>query len=63
MGISINFGRIYRLLVSKNENFDNNLTNFNTFVGQIIFLLNLTQIVARISKNLKRYSNTGFIRT
>lgn len=55
MGISINFGRIYRLLAPKNENFDNVLTNFNIFITQIILLLNLTQIVARKSRNSNRY--------
>ena len=40
MGISINFGRIYRLLESLNEIYANILTNFNIFASQIIFLLN-----------------------
>jgi len=51
MGISINFGRIYRLLMSKNEKFSDILTKFNIFVLQIVFLLNLTQNTARISRN------------
>ena len=63
IGISINFGRIYRLLVSKNENFNLNLTFFNVFIVQIIHFLNLTQIVAHKSKNFKKYSNIGLTRT
>lgn len=31
MGISINFGRIYRLIMSKNENFKDILSKFNIF--------------------------------
>lgn len=62
MGISINFGRIYRMQLSKNEDFANILTNFNIFITQIIFLLNLTQIVARRSKNSNKFLNIGFIR-
>ena len=52
MGISINFGRIYRLLMSQGEAFVDILTKFNTFVLQIVFFQNLTQITARISKLL-----------
>jgi len=62
MGISINFGRIYRMLLSKNEKFADILTKFNIFVTQIIFLLNLTQIVARKNKISNKFSNIGFIR-
>jgi len=51
MGISINFGRIYRLLMSKYENSTNILTKLNIFILQIVFLINLTQNTARIGKN------------
>ncbi len=49
-GISINFGRIYRLLMSKDENFADILIKFNTFVSQIVFFLNLSQNTARINR-------------
>jgi hypothetical protein len=50
MGISINFGRIYRLLMSKYENSTDILTKLNIFILQIVFLINLTQNAARIGK-------------
>ena len=62
MGISINFGRIYRLLLAKNEKTINILTIFNILDSQIIFLLKLTQILARKDKILNKFSNLGFIR-
>jgi len=50
MGISINFGRIYRLLMSKDENFADILTKFSSVILQIVVFLNLTQITARVCK-------------
>jgi hypothetical protein len=54
MGISINFGRIYRLIMSNNENFGDILANFKIFVVQILFFIKLTQFLA--SKNKMSYN-------
>jgi hypothetical protein len=62
MGISINFGRIYRLIMSNNENFGNILTNFNGFIVQILIFLKLTQFPARKNKKSNHFSNFAFIR-
>lgn len=62
MGISINFGRIYRLIMSENENFAHILTKFNILVFQILFFLNLTQSPARKNKKSNHFSNIAFIR-
>jgi len=62
MGISINFGRIYRLIMSNNENFGNILTYFNNFIVQILFFFNLTQFTARKNKKSNHFSNIAFIR-
>lgn len=62
MGVSINFGRIYRLLMSKDGNFANIFTIFDKLATHIIILLNLTQIIARKRKKSNRFSNAGFIR-
>ncbi len=62
MGISINFGRIYRMLLPKNEKFANILTFFNIFVAQIIFLLDLTLNAARKNKMSNKFLNIRFIR-
>jgi hypothetical protein len=61
MGISINFGRIYRLIMSNNENFGNILTNFNGFIVQILIFLKLTQFSARKNKKSNYFSNFAFI--
>ncbi len=62
MGISINFGRIYRLLDGQNGNFINFLTNFNILIFQIIFFVNLNPNVARENKMLSKFSNIAFMR-
>ncbi len=62
MGISINFGRIYRLIMSNNENFRNILTNFNGFIIPILIFLKLTQFPARKNKTSNHFSNIAFIR-
>ncbi len=62
MGISINFGRIYRLIMSDNENFGNILTNFNGCIIQILVFLKLTQFPARKNKKSNHFSNIAFIR-
>jgi len=53
MGISINFGRIYRYLNENGLNFDIILTNFNKVIFKIIFLIFLVQ---------NRFNKTEFIR-
>lgn len=58
MGISINFGRIYRLLLNKSKKHVDILVKFSILISQVIFLLNLTQIVVRISENSNKFSNT-----
>jgi hypothetical protein len=62
MGISINFGRIYRLLLNKSGKYADILAKISISISQILLLLNLTQIVARISKKSNIFSNTGLIR-
>ena len=62
MGISINFGRIYRLIMSKNEKFGDILTNFNDFIIQILFFLNITRFLARKNKKSNHFSNIASIR-
>jgi len=61
MGISINFGRIYRLIMSNNENFGSILTNFNNFIVQILIFLKLTQFPARKNKKSNNFSNFEFV--
>lgn len=61
MGISINFGRIYRLLERQSGNFVDFLTNFNIWIFQIIFFVNLSQNVARKNKKSSKFSNIAFI--
>jgi hypothetical protein len=46
MGISINFGRIYRLIVSKGEKYGDFLASFRAFVLQILTLMEPAQISA-----------------
>jgi len=41
MGVSINFGRIYRLIMSGNEKFGGVLANFKIFIVQILNLYEL----------------------
>ena len=62
MGISINFGRIYRLTMSNNENFKEILTNSHAFFVQIMIFLHLTQILARKNKKANNFPNIEFIR-
>jgi len=62
MGISINFGRIYRLTMSHNEKFGNILANFKIFVVQILVFINLTQLLARKNKKSNYFSNFEFVR-
>lgn len=63
MGISINFGRIYRLLESQSGNFIDFLTSFDILIFQILFLVNLSPNAARKNKKSNNFSNIGFIRT
>jgi len=60
MGISINFGRIYRLSLEKGQDIDKILTFFNIFVYQIIFFVFLTQNIAIKNKITKKFSNIKF---
>jgi len=62
MGISINFGRIYRLLESQSGNFVDFLTNFNVLFFQIIFLVNLSPNTTRENKISSKFSNVAFVR-
>jgi hypothetical protein len=62
MGISINFGRIYRLTMSNNEKFGDILTNINDFIIQILVFVKLTQFAARKNKKSNHFSNIAFIR-
>jgi hypothetical protein len=62
MGININFGRIYRLIMFKNENFDNISTFLHNFIAKIFFFLKLTQILRLKNKKSKYFLNTAFIR-
>lgn len=62
MGISINFGRIYRLLEGQSRYFTSLLTNFNILIFQITFLVNLSLNTARENKISNKFSNIGFIR-
>ena len=60
MGISINFGRIYRLLSEKGQNINDILTFFNTFIYQILFFVFLTQNKATQNKLTRNFSNIKF---
>ena len=51
MGISINFGRIYRFLQVTGNNFNEILIFFNIFSYQMLFSIFLTQNVACKNKN------------
>jgi len=61
MAMSINFGRIYRLIIANYEKFENILANFNIFIVQILFFLNLTQFLARKIGKSNYFSNIAFI--
>jgi len=62
MGISINFGRIYRLLESQSSNFIDFLISFDILIFQILFLVNLSPNAAHKNKKLNNFSNIGLIR-
>jgi hypothetical protein len=62
MGISINFGRIYRLIASNNEKFGGVLANFTIFIGQILFFVKLPRFLARKNKKSNNFSNFEFVR-
>lgn len=63
MGISINFGRIYRFLVSQGGNFTDNLINFYIFIFQILFWLKFIHIQQAKIKNPYKFSNIAFMKT
>jgi len=62
MGISINFGRIYRLLESQGVYFSNFLANFAILVIRIIFFGKLSPNAAHENKKSNYFLNIGFIR-
>ncbi|MEA3317748.1 MAG: transposase [Bacteroidota bacterium] len=62
MGISINFGRIYRLLESQSGNFIDFLMSFDILVFQILFFVNLNSNAVHKNKKLNDFSNIGLIR-
>lgn len=61
MGISINFGRIYRLLVEKGEDFSYILTFYGTFMSKILFYVFLNQNTKKNRKyiNFFQLSNSN----
>lgn len=61
MGISINFGRIYRLIMSNSEKFGDILANLYIFIIQILILSQLSQISALKTKKSNKFSNIAFI--
>ncbi len=62
IAMSINFGRIYRLIMSNNEIFAGILANFKIFVVQILFFIKLTQFLARTNKKSNNFPNIAFRR-
>lgn len=60
LGISINFGRIYRLLLEKGQIFNDVLMFFNNFIRQTLFLVFLTQNKATKNKIMSVFSNIKF---